>query len=70
MSSEIRRLMEVIDAEYKAYYLGLNGYAQMASHEAIERKMVKTIPATVRLSELVGHRPVNRLIDDIKKKYS
>ena len=55
--SEVRRLLEQIDAEYAAAKRGLNGLAQgVSQHDFITRRMERMSELHSELSEVVGSR--------------
>jgi hypothetical protein len=55
--SEVRRLLEQIDAEYAAAKRGLTGLAQgVSQHEFITKRMERVSELHSELSEIVGSR--------------
>lgn len=66
--SEVTRLMQEIDLECQAARLAMNGYAEVAKHEAITARMENVGRLHDALSEMIGEeQAVEALVKAMEK---
>lgn len=68
MSSEVARIMQQIDTEYHSALLAMNGYAEVARHEVINKKYEQLGELVEELKEQIGTdeamKALMRVMDD------
>ncbi|HEU5383413.1 MAG TPA: hypothetical protein VFV38_49055 [Ktedonobacteraceae bacterium] len=66
MASDIRSLMDHIEATYLATRQGLNGLAIVARHDFINKRMQEIDGYHEQLQELVGERALDLVVTALK----
>ena len=65
MSSEVAALKERLRLEAEAMYRGLHGYAEVARHEIINRKMERIGDIGEQLRQYLGRKETARLVVEV-----